>query len=324
VEIKKILIIRSDRFGEFILNTPAIRAVKDKFPAASIVLMVSPVVKEIVEGWPIIDEVLTYPEDRLRGIWNLASEFRKRKFDLALILNPKKEFHIATFLAGIPLRFGYNRKFGALLSHKIEDRKHLGRQHEVEYNLDLVKAAGIDCQDKSLFVSFDREDEETVNFALGRQGISDADNIIAVHPWTSDAVKQWPVEHFSQLAQRLIKEIYCRVAIIGGNAEIGFAQDFCKDKTGLINMAGKLTLRQLAAFLRRCRLLVSNDSGPVHMAAAVGTPVVALFRGDLPGKNAQRWGPWGQGHIVIEKNNFYEITVDEVFSKVKEVLKRGL
>lgn len=322
MEIKKILIIRSDRFGEFILNTPAIKAVKNKFPAASITLMVSPAVKEIVEGWPIVDEILVYPKGRLQGILSLVSEFRKRKFDLAVVLNPKKEFHIATFLAGIPVRVGYERKFGFLLSHKIQDRKQLGQKHEVEYNLDLLKVIGIKCQDKSLFVSFDREDEETVNFLLGERGVSDTDNIVVVHPWTSDPVKQWPVKHFSQLAQRLLTKVPCRVVIIGGKDEVGQSEEFCKDKIGLINITGKLTLRQLAAFLRRCRLLVSNDSGPVHMAAAVGTPVVALFRSDLPGKTAKRWGPWGQGHIIIEKSSLYDITVDEVFDKVKEVLKR--
>ncbi len=322
MEIKKILIIRSDRFGEFILNTPAIKAVKNKFPAASIALMVSPVVKEIVEGWPIIDEILVYPKGRLQGILSLVSEFRKRKFDLAIALNPKKEFHIATFLAGIPVRVGYNRKFGLLLSHKIQDKKHLGQKHEVEYNLELLKAIGINCQDKSLFVSFDREDEKVVNFVLGERGVSDTDNIIVVHPWTSDSVKQWPLDNFAKLVKSLLKEISLKVIIIGSKEEVGQSEEFCKDKIGLINLTGKLTLRQLAAFLRRCKLLVSNDSGPVHIAAAVGTPVVALFRSDLPGKSAKRWGPWGQGHIVIEKSNLYDITVDEVFDKVKEVLKR--
>ncbi len=322
MEIKKILIIRSDRFGEFILNTPAIKAVKNKFPAAAITLMVSPVVKEIVEGWPIIDEILVYPKGRLQGILSLVSEFRKRKFDLAVVLNPQKEFHIAAFLAGIPMRVGYERKFGFLLSHKIQDKKHLGQKHEVEYNLELLNAIGVDCQDKSLFISFDRGDEKTIDFVLGERGVSDADNIIAVHPWTSDPVKQWPLDNFAKLVESLLKEISLKVIIIGGKEEVEQSEEFCKDKIGLINMTGKLTLRQLAAFLRRCKLLVSNDSGPVHLAAAVGTPVVALFRSDLVGKTAKRWGPWGQGHIVIEKSNLYDITVDEVFDKVMEVLKR--
>jgi len=84
----------------------------------------------------------------------------------------------------------------------------------------------------------------------------------------------------------------------------------------------KTTLPELAALLKRGSLVVSGDSGPMHLATAVGTPVIALFRNDLPGKTAKRWGPWGKNHIVIEKSNLNNITVDEVFSKVKEVLNR--
>lgn len=323
--INKILIIRTDRFGEFILNTPVIKAIRQRFPAAYICIVVSPKVQEIVEGNPDINDIMIYDEKAMSGIlksFKLICEIRKRKFDLVVILNPKKKFNIITFLAGIPVRLGYNRKWGFLLTHKIEDKKFLGQKHEVEYNLDLVRRIGIDTEDKSLFIPISKEDEKSVDFLLKEYGILKPDSLIALHPWTSDPIKQWPTENFFQLAKRITKEFFSKVIIIGGKEEASQSNKFCEGNKELINLTGKLTLRQLAAFLKQCRCLVSGDSGPIHMASAVGTPVVAIFRNDIPAKSAKRWGPWGENHIVIEKNDLKKITVDEVLDKIKIILSK--
>lgn len=324
-DIERIFIVRTDRFGEFILNIPAIRAVRKKYPASHIAVLVNPTVKEIIEGTPFINEVIIYDGANKKGFLNklrFIFRIKKSKFDLAIILNPGKEFNIMTFFAGIPIRLGYNRKWGFLLTHKIEDRKSLGQKHEVEYNLDLVRRIGIDTQDKSLFISVDKQDERFIDSLLKELGIINTDLLIALHPWTSDSLKQWPVENFSQLAKRLLKEFSCKVIIIGGKEEIGRNTDFSQENPELINLTGELTLRQSAVLLKKCRLLVSNDSGPVHLACAVGTPVIALFRNDIPAKSARRWGPWGEGHTVIEKNNLGDISVDEVLAKIQEALNR--
>jgi ADP-heptose:LPS heptosyltransferase len=325
VDIKRILLIRTDRFGEFILNTPVIRAIKEKFPSSYLGIMVNPMVKGIVEGSPYIDEILIYDEKAMQGFFKslkFVSEIRKKKFDLVVILNPKKKFNIITFLAGIPIRLGYNRKWGFLLTHKIEDRKSSGQKHEVEYNLDLVRRIRIDTQDKSLFISVDKEDEQFIDSLLNGLGIINTDLLVTLHPWTSDPVKQWPVENFLQLASRLSRELPYKVIIIGGKDQISQSVKFCQENPDIINLTAKLTLGQSAALLKKCRLLISNDSGPVHLACAVGTLVIALFRNDIPAKSAKRWGPWGEGHIVIEKSNLADITVDEVLVKIKEMLNR--
>lgn len=321
----RILLIRTDRFGEFILNTPVIRAIKEKFPFSYLCVMVNPAAKEIIEGSSYINEIMIYDERVMRGFFKnfkLITEIRNRRFDLAIILNPKKKFNIITFLADIPIRLGYNRKWGFLLTHKIKDRKFLGQRHEVNYNLDLVRILGIDTEDKRPFVAIDRGDEESIEFLLKEINIVSSDLLIALHPWTSDPAKQWPIKNFSRLAQRLSEEFSCRVTIIGGKDEMNQAKEFFGDKPYLIDLTGKLTLRQSAALLKKCRFLISNDSGPVHLACAVGTPVIALFRNDIPAKSARRWGPWGEGHIVIEKNNLADITVDEVLSKIEEAVNR--
>lgn len=294
--IKNILVVRNDRFGEFLLNIPAIRVLKEKYPQAKLSVAVDSTVCELAGRVEGVDQVL---------IWdNIKTCLKKYKFDLGVVLNPTKEAHRNIFLAGIPLRVGYNRKWGFLLTHKIKDTKHLGNRHEVDCNLELVGLLGARAVDKELKI---RVNDDLYKNFLGQK-------IVAVHPFTSDPVKQWPVERFIELAQRINFELGAKVVMVGLSQNI---LDFGESIDNLIN---KTSLVELASLLKRCSLLVSCDSGPMHLAAAVGTPVIALFRNDLPGKTARRWGPWGKGHSVIEKNNLNDISVDEVLRVVKSMV----
>lgn len=311
--IKNILVIRNDRFGEFLLNIPAMRALKETFSNARIILIVDPYVKELAKGVPFIDEIIEWSRatHSLMAKLNLIGFLRRKHIDIAVMLNPSREFNIITWLSGISIRVGYNRKLGFLLTHKIKDEKYLGKKHEVEYNLELVGLIGAKTEDETLSLKIDDRFGETEGF----------NNLIAIHPFTSDPIKQWPYEYFVELTKRLIKELNVKVAIVGSKEELGKSCELFDDLgNGLIDLTGKTTLRQLAAVLNKCRLLISGDSGPVHLSACVGTPVIAIFRSDIPAKSAKRWGPWDKGHVVIEKNNLSDISIDEVFNKAKEIL----
>jgi ADP-heptose:LPS heptosyltransferase len=297
-EIKNILVVRNDRFGEFLLNLPAIRALKESYPQAKLTLAVNLVVYELAGAVECVDDVVVWEQ--------IKKDFKKHKFDLAVVLNPTKEAHVAIFLAGIAVRAGYDRKFGFLLTHKIKDTKHLGDRHEVDCNLELVNLLGAQTQDKSISIKVNE----------GYFSEFSEKEIIAIHPFTSDPVKQWPLERFAELAQRINKELKTRVIIVG------LSLNAFNIKGNAINVVNKTTLLELAALLKQCVLLISGDSGPVHLAAAVGTPVIALFRNDLVGKTARRWGPWGGGHTVIEKSSLDDISVDEVFDKVKRIISK--
>jgi len=306
--VKKILIVRNDRFGEFLLNIPALRALKETFAGAKLIAVIDPKVRELAENIPFIDGVIEWGQVKhpLSEKLKLIGTLKKIKFDMAIILNPSKEFNIITYMAGIPIRVGYDRKWGFLLNRRIEDKKYLGEKHEVEYNLDLVNLVGARTDDLSLTLKINEE--------------ASVDSAVAIHPWTSDPVKQWPEEYFQKLAKRLNEGLNLKIIIIGKQEEQG-RNYYDSLRSGVINMTNKTNLVQLAAILKKCRLLISGDSGPVHLAAAVGTPVLAIFRNDLSGKTAKRWGPWGKNHAVIERSKLSDITVDEVFSKAKEMLK---
>lgn len=321
-KIKSILVVRNDRFGEFLLNIPALRALRQRYRNARMIVVVDPYVYELALALPFVDEVIKWSAKgySLTEIIKLILFLRKRKIDMAVMLNPSKEFNLVSYFSGIPVRAGYARKWGFLLTHKIKDQKHLGLKHEIEYNLDLVKIAGAQSDDRSLFFPID---EKTGDELLIRLGLAGGLRLVAVHPYTSDPVKQWPFENFQRLAELLAERPDFRVLIIGGKAELPLSRKLFGDigPGNPVNLTGMLDLKELAALLKKSALLISGDSGPVHLAACVGTPVIALFRSDLPGKAARRWGPWGEGHIVIEKSNLADITVKDVLEKVGEKLK---
>jgi len=292
--IKNILVVRNDRFGEFLLNIPAVRALKESFPQAKITLAINAVVYELAGAIGCADRVVIW--DDVKNI------LRKFKFDLCVVLNPTKEAHWAVFAAGIPSRVGYERKWGFLLTRKLKDTKALGDRHEVDCNLELAGLLGAKTLDKTLKI---KVDNNLFKELIGQR-------IVAIHAFTSDPVKQWSIERFSELARRIKRELGFKVILVGLSHRVLDAG------SDIISMINKTSLMDLAVLLKRCALLVSCDSGPMHLAAAVGTPVIALFRNDLPGKTAKRWGPWGEGHAVIEKSRLEDISVEEVLDRVKE------
>jgi lipopolysaccharide heptosyltransferase II len=320
--VKNILVVRNDRFGEFLLNIPALRALKETFVNAKIIMIVDPYVKDIAEAIPFIDEIIEWApkKEPLREKIRIVKLLRKKKVDIAIMLNPSKEFNIISFFSGIPVRVGFARKLHFLLNRKIEDKKYLGQKHEVEYNLEMVNLVGAKTKDKAISLKID---DAIINDIKKEFGIVDANNLIAIHPWTSDPVKQWPQENFYLLTKRLLEDKSNKIIIIGG-IDVLDAKKEIFDNLGsnLINLTGRTTLKQLAALLKGCKLLISVDSGPMHLACAVSTPVIAIFRGNMPSKSARRWGPWGNGHIVIEKDNLDDITVDEVLNKTRGKLNK--
>lgn len=312
---KNILVIRNDRFGEFLLNVPALRALKESFADSKIILAVDSHVKELAVKIPYADEVIIWKNGKhsLPDIFGFIKLLRKKAIDMAFVMNPSKDSNIAIKLAGIPERIGYAHKWDFLLTKKTEDLKHLGQKHEVDYNLDLVRIAGADT--KNMALSLDVDLSETV---LKSINIKNFENMIAVHPWTSDPIKQWPVERFRELALKLAKGLDADILIVGGRDEAERSASFNYINNRIFNLTGKTTLPQLAGILKMSKLLISGDSGPVHLACSVGTPVIVLFRNDIAGKSPRRWGPWGSNNIVVEKKNLLDISVEEVLDKVKE------
>lgn len=303
---KRILIVRTDRIGDVLLSTPVIKSLRDSFPSTYIAMMVSPYSKDIVDGNPYLDEVIIYDKDGKHRSWRksmkFASNLKKKRFDLAIILHPTNRVHLVTFFAGIPKRVGYNRKLGFLLTDRIKHIKQLGEKHELEYNLDLLRYLGLEPQDQTTFMPLKPESERWVEELLEEEGLKKSDKLLAIHPGASCPSKIWLNERFAEVADRLIEKYGFKVLVISGPGDITLAQKVISQMLyAAINLAGKTSVSQLASLLKRCRLFISNDSGPVHIASAVGTPVISIFGRNQKGLSPKRWGPLGENDRILHK-----------------------
>ena len=303
----RILLIRTDRMGDLLLSLPAVHAVRTFFPKMEIALLVQKGLEPLIKGHPDIDDILMYrPEGGKgwKGIFRWAWQLRKHRFHMVIVLNPTRLFHIATFLAGIPTRVGYKRKWGFLLSASILDTKAVRNSHEVDYNLELVRLLGIPPSDPVLALPKREEADLEVQRLFQFHSIALSSRPIALHPWTSNPTKGWPLESFQEVVQRLSHLNWLKqpILIIGGEEWIPAMKQWglpeLNGPTPVINLVGQVSLSVLPALLRRCTALVSNDSGPVHVAAAVGTPTVVV----APQSHASllaRWRPLGNGHQIL-------------------------
>jgi heptosyltransferase-2 len=341
-DFKRILVVRTDRIGDVLLSTPVIKALRDSYPSAYIAMMVSPYAKDIVDGNPYLDEVIIYDKDGRHKSWANSMKFalnlRKKRFDLAIVLHPTNRVHLVTFFTGIPTRIGYNQKLGLLLTDRIKHTKQLGEKHELGYNLDLLRHIGIEPREENLFMPIKLESEKWAEELFQHCGINQTDKLIVVHPGASCPSKVWPNERFAKVMDRLVGKYGFKVLVVAGPKDVTLAQSVINHMhQPAINLAGKTSVSQLASVLKRCQLFISNDSGPVHIASAVGTPVISIFGRNQKGLSPLRWGPVGKKDRILHKevgcieclahNCVKEfaclkaITVDDVVEVADEVLR---
>jgi heptosyltransferase II len=306
---KKILLARTDRLGDLVLTTPAIKAVRKAYPNAYIAMIVRPYAAEIIMGNPYLDEIILYDKyGAHKSLWasfKFALEIRKRHFDRAIIFHPTNRMHITAYIAKIPRRIGYDNKMAFLLTDRIKNTKHLGLKHERDYTLDILKALGIESNEKELLVPLDNNSVSCAESIMVDNGIKKNGRFISIHPGASCASKIWPSERFAKLADMLIENHGINIVVVGGKDEKDL---FCADavrkfmKNKAVFLTGKLDIKTLAAILKKSVLFISNDSGPVHIATAVGTPVVDIFGRAQQGLSPLRWGPLGPKDIVIHRD----------------------
>ncbi len=342
-DYKRILVVRTDRIGDVLLSTPVIKALRQRYAHAYIAMMVSPYARQIVEGNPYLDEVIIYDKDNQHKSWLASFQFsrhlKKKKFDLAVILHPTNRAHLVSFLSAIPKRVGYNCKLGFLLTDRIEHLKQCGEKHELEYNLDLLKYLGITVQDKDLFMPLGDSAQGWAQALLEAEGVNSTDKILAVHPGASCRSKLWPAERFAAAADKLSQKYGFKVLVVAGPKDISAAAELNRHmQAPVVNLAGKTSVAQLACLLKRSSLFISNDSGPVHIASAVGTPVISIFGRNQAGLGPRRWGPRGKkdkflhkeiGCIECRAHNCIKefaclkaISVDDVLAAADSILRK--
>jgi len=312
-----ILIVRTDRIGDVVLSTPAIKAISQSYPGARISVLVTPATFDLVNGNPYVDEILI--DDRqgrhkdLFGFLLLAREIRLKQFDLVIIFHTKRRYNLVCYTAGVPYRLGYkNNKLGSLLTHPLKDIRPLGEKHEAIYCMDVLKAIGVENDELDLFVPLQKEAEGWMLNWMDENNVK-TNEFIVIHPGASDPTKCWPTENFASFIDRFAERYSLKIVLIGTPQTMPVAAEILhktRRSSEVLNLTGKTSLAQMASLLRRSRLLISNDSGPVHVAAGVGCSVISLFLRNQPGINAERWKPLGPKSFILSNKQGEEIKLD--------------
>jgi len=324
--VKKILIIRLAALGDTLHTTPCLKALKEAYPKSSLTYIVGKGAEPVIENNPYIDEIIIFDKRGNHKTWSsqirLALYLRKKNFDIVANMSPSTRTLTFSFIINGDKKLLYRRD-------KEPDRG-VKAAHAVENCWATFDSLRIKYDKTALIPQFfiTHAEKETVSKLIASIGITGKDKIIGINPGASHQVNRWDANSFALLSDRLIRDLKTKIIIVGGPSDIEIASSIeNKMEETPVNLAGKLSIRESAALFERCCVFVTGDTGPMHIAAAAGVPVVALFGAADP----DRTGPVGRRHIIIQKKDLEcvpcrkrvcsknhecmkDITVDEIFA----------
>lgn len=356
----RILVRGVNWIGDAVMTTPALSALSKARQNSALSLLVRPSVSALFDHDPHLDEILLYGAEFMgvAGKLRLASFLRKKAFDTAYLLQNAFDAALVSYLAKIPERIGYSRDGrGVLLTKPIPFRREDRKMHHVDYYLALLRAAGLNAEWTPPWLYLTIEER-----LAARERLSALRRpILGMNPGAAyGSAKRWLPERFADVARLFIQDTSGSIVIFGGRAETAIAQEIARTALRLrnsdpsllpratdthvpltditspvVNLAGTTPLRHLLALIAECDLLLTNDSGPMHISYAVGTPLVALFGSTDPSLT----GPVGEGHEVIRSTLpcspcfkrvcpeetlrcMHDITSGEVSSALRRILPR--
>lgn len=336
---KNILIVKLSAIGDVIHALPVAHALKQQYPQARITWVVEKPAYDLLTNNPNIDEIILFDKPKfksLAGLFKYSPEFSRRlkgsHFDLALDLQGLFKSAAIVALSGAKQRLGYcnMRELSQWISKPVCGKHSEG--HVVERYLDVARYVGCDVK-KVVFTLINTPEEAANASAIAAQaGLPAGQTYIILAPGTNWPSKCWPIEHFGELAAEVSQKEIIPV-IIGGASDSDLAASICNVCPTAVDLTGKTNLKELAFFMKGASCFVGGDTGPMHLAAAVQTPVVALFGPTDPERN----GPYGEIHTVITvqeecqkcwkrecpkgKQCLAAIEVQPVLAAVKELLE---
>jgi lipopolysaccharide heptosyltransferase I len=340
--LKNILIIKPSSLGDIVLALPALTALRKSFPDAKISWLIRPEFAPILEDHPHLTEIIPFDRRFLGKAWfhpgasgsliSLIKRLRHAEFDAVIDFQGLFRTASLAWLSGCKKRFGIAsaRELAHLFyTHKITQTKDC--IHLVDYYLKIIKAAGATELDVQFILPQHPEAADSIGRLLDSHDIS-YDNYVVLIPGSAHEDKRWPVERFAELAGKISSQFGLPVVATGDTGESELIEKL-KDLSNVpvANIAGKTSLSELVVLLKNARLVVSNDTGPGHIAAALSTPLVLMFSWSNPARIAPykrieclvAREPFSRGHKIKSrdpKHNVDTIAVDEVFQKVCEQL----
>lgn len=314
--VRSILVIRTAYIGDVVMTLPILQPLKERFPEAKISFLTSTWAEEILTNNPYINEIITYNpfwfySGSTAEYFGFIRQFRKRRFDL--VIEARGDIRESLFLVW-PLRTKFKISYDVgggeyFLTHVVPYR---GLNHKVEYHLDIVRYLGCNCHDISWQIYLEEAEKKKVKEIKREHKISKP--FISIHPGSRLPLKKWSAERYALLSDMLITTCGMPIVFFGSEGEkkiVDEIADMMRHKP--IMLAGKLSLREMAGILSETTLFICNDSAPMHIAAAMKTPTVAIFG---PSKSRET-GPYGNVHRVVEKDFSCRFTCDESICKNK-------
>jgi lipopolysaccharide heptosyltransferase II len=301
--LQNILVVRTDRIGDVVLSLPMIPVLKSRFPAARIAFLLRSYTLELVARQPGLDHLMLYDDEqgKKKPFGLVLSDLRRHSFDAVVVTYPTFRLACLMYLAGIPLRVGTGyRWYSFLFNQRVYEHRRTAEKHEAEYNLTLLKM--LDCSPLDqprpvLMISRDAERE--ADSILEEIGLSRGEPFVILHPGSGGSARDWRPENFGELALRL-RQSGMPVLVTGGPGEEGLLARVFEVSGGTARLLPRtLPLMSLAALIKTAAVFVSNSTGPMHIAAAVGTPVVAFFP-PIRQCSSGRWGPLTTKKIIFE------------------------
>ncbi|NQT23930.1 lipopolysaccharide heptosyltransferase II [candidate division KSB1 bacterium] len=336
----QILIVRTDRIGDVVLSLPVVTAVHRQFPDSVIGMLVQPVIAPLVEDHPDLDEVLTDgdTETGAGGFFRLVRKLRQGNWDTVLLLHPTFRLAAALCFAGIPVRVGTAyRLYSFLLNRRLREHRKTSHRHEAEFNLSLAQLIGVEDHPVTFDLTVHPDVKQKIVQWFKTNGLEDQHPRVVLHPGSRGSARDWPADRFTQLTDQLIQKNKAVVFMTGTQEDEVLIRSLIEKTEGTVhNLAGQFTLKELIAFLDQVDLFISNSTGPLHIAAALGTNVLGLYPNLRPA-SVRRWGPWAQSENCIVTHHtecvrctpkqcdcaqcMESISVEEVWQKANQILR---
>lgn len=329
---KKVLVVKPSSLGDIVHSLPFLNSLRSCFPKAEIHWVVAKGLEDILEGNPMIDKLIVINKDMwkklnkagdtLREVKNLFRELRNERYDLVVDLQGLLRSGLITMATRAPERVGFaEAREGSRLFYNVRVKG--GKEvHAVDRYMKVAGAIG--CDTGNIIFPFPLFKNDLKEIKKIKNGIKDYAVIVPGARWDT---KMWPAEYYGKLALMLPMKSF----VVGSSNDMVIADEVVKASEGkAFSLIGKTNLRELVEILRDARVVVSNDTGPMHIAAGLKVPVVAIFGPTNPAKTA----PYGQGHIIIKSlaecspcykkkcrdmKCMKEIYVDMVFNKIREI-----
>ena len=300
---KNILIVRTDRIGDVILSLPLAGLIKKHYPDCKVSFLLREYTKDITDGHPHIDEVLIIKEENGKiPLINNVNQLKAKSFDSCIVVYPTLITALIVFLSRIKIRVGSGyRWYSFLFNRRVYEHRKYAEKHELEFNVNLLRIYGIEEVVTPDNVVFDFKINpsalESVKKSLSASGVDLNKKLIIAHPGSGGSAVDLPLKKFAKIVSSL-KNLEGVIVIITGGENEKEICDLVSGDTNVINLAGKFNLSELAALISCSKVFISNSTGPIHIAAALGIFTVGFYPKILA-CSQERWGPYTTNKVVF-------------------------